>query len=262
MLVRKNPFHLVDSSPWPIVAGGVALLLTMGLVLWMHSKTFVFVGGSFFLMVFLVYSWWRDVVREGSYLGFHGVMVQKGLRIGMMLFIVSEVFFFLGFFWAFFHSSLSVLADISEEWPPVGLEPMDPMGVPLLNTVVLLSSGVTVTYCHYSVLTDSFGGGLMGLVWTLALGFFFTLLQLLEYVESSFSIADSVYGSVFFMATGFHGFHVIVGSLFLLVCLLRMGVGHFSSTQHVGLECAIWYWHFVDVVWIFLYVSIYWWGSV
>nr|YP_008082975.1 cytochrome c oxidase subunit III [Pyura gangelion]CCO25754.1 cytochrome c oxidase subunit III [Pyura gangelion] len=261
MVVRNNPFHLVDASPWPLLAGMMALGLTLGLVVWMHLGYFIFLGGALLGLVYVSFSWWADVVREGAYLGFHISMVQKGLRIGMMLFILSEVLFFFGFFWAFFHSGLTIIPDVGENWPPMGVVPMDPMGVPLLNTVVLLSSGVTVTYSHYSVLTDNAWGGLVGLVFTLSLGVFFTLLQLMEYMEAGFNIADSVYGSVFFMATGFHGFHVIVGSIFLMVCLFRMAGGHLSGVQHVGYECAIWYWHFVDVVWIFLYISIYWWGS-
>nr|YP_010845468.1 cytochrome c oxidase subunit III [Pyura mirabilis]UPP55923.1 cytochrome c oxidase subunit III [Pyura mirabilis] len=262
MSYRMSPFHLVDASPWPILGGGMALLVALGLVIWMHTSNFFFLFVALMMLLLVSFSWWRDVTREGCYLGFHGAMVQDGLRIGMVLFIISEVFFFLGFFWAFFHSGLAIIPDVGDSWPPKGILIMDPMSVPLLNTVVLLSSGLTVTYCHYSLLLNQQAGGILGLILTLGLGFFFTGLQLMEYMEAGFNISDSVYGSVFFMATGFHGFHVIVGSLFLSACLLRMVKGEFTDAQHVGLECAIWYWHFVDVVWIFLYISIYWWGSV
>nr|YP_008082995.1 cytochrome c oxidase subunit III [Halocynthia spinosa]CCO25774.1 cytochrome c oxidase subunit III [Halocynthia spinosa] len=258
---KATVFHLVDASPWPIMGANVGFLLTLGLVRWFHQGFFSVVFFGLLLLVLCCFFWWRDVVRESSYLGFHTSGVRKGLRIGMVLFITSEVFFFLGFFWAFFHSSLVSGVDLGCSWPPVGVEVLDPMAVPLLNTLVLLGSGVFVTYSHYSVVLGDYQGAVVGLFFTLCLGFFFTALQALEYVDASFSIADSVYGSVFFMATGFHGFHVLVGSIFLLVCLIRLISGGFSGTHHVGYECAIWYWHFVDVVWIFLYFCIYWWGS-
>nr|YP_010014982.1 cytochrome c oxidase subunit III [Halocynthia aurantium]QOI13833.1 cytochrome c oxidase subunit III [Halocynthia aurantium] len=259
---RGSVFHLVDASPWPILGANVGLMLVLGLVRWFHGGGLMVVEMGLWLCVGCVFFWWRDVVRESSFLGFHTSAVRRGLRIGMVLFILSEVFFFLGFFWAFFHSSLVSTADVGSTWPPYGLEIMDPMAVPLLNTVVLLGSGVFVTYSHYSLVMGDYSGSVLGLFFTLCLGVFFTMLQLMEYLDASFSIADSVYGSVFFMATGFHGFHVLVGSAFLFVCLFRLVLGEFSSSHHVGYECAIWYWHFVDVVWIFLYLSIYWWGSV
>nr|YP_009029819.1 cytochrome c oxidase subunit III [Botrylloides leachii]CCO25713.1 cytochrome c oxidase subunit III [Botrylloides leachii]CDM98941.1 cytochrome c oxidase subunit III [Botrylloides leachii] len=261
-MFRGSPFHLVDQSPWPIMASLCAFLVAGGLIFLMHLKisSLVFLGCFFLSLVSFL--WWRDVVREASYLGFHMYMVQQGLRIGMLLFIVSEVFFFFGFFWTLFHSSLVPVLEVGGVWPPYYLTVLDPLGVPLLNTVVLLCSGVTVTYSHHSVIGYNYDGAILGLVFTLGLGSFFTGLQGMEYFESSFNISDSVYGSVFFMATGFHGFHVIVGSIFLGVNLFRMMSGQTAGFQHVGYECAIWYWHFVDVVWIFLYVSLYWWGSL
>nr|YP_008082962.1 cytochrome c oxidase subunit III [Polycarpa mytiligera]CCO25741.1 cytochrome c oxidase subunit III [Polycarpa mytiligera] len=261
-MYRSNPFHLVDQSPWPIMASLCALQTALGLVVFMHMKSSILLFLSLFFLLVVSYLWWRDVSRESSYLGFHMIMVQRGLRIGMILFILSEVFFFLGFFWTFFHSGLAAVSEIGGVWPPYGIETLDPLNVPLLNTVVLLSSGITVTYSHHSMISGLYSDSVLGLILTLVLGFLFTFLQGMEYFESSFNISDSVYGSIFFMATGFHGFHVIVGSLFLLANLLRLLAGQLVSFQHIGYECAIWYWHFVDVVWIFLYSSVYWWGSV
>lgn len=206
--------------------------------------------------------WWRDVVRESSYLRFHMCMVQQRLRIGMLLFIVSEVFFFFRFFWTLFHSSLVPVLEVRRVWPPYYLNVLDPLGVPLLNTVVLLCSRITVTYSHHSVIRYNYKGSVLRLILTLRLRAFFTRLQGIEYFESSFNISDSVYRSVFFIATGFHRFHVIVGSIFLRVNLFRMVGRQTVRFQHVGYGCAIWYWHFVDVVWIFLYVSLYWWRSM
>lgn len=261
-MFRASPFHLVDQSPWPVFASLCAFLVAGGFIFLMHLKIsfLVFLRCAFLSLISLL--WWRDVVRESSYLRFHMTIVRQRLRIRILLFIVSEIFFFLRFFWTLFHSSLAPVLEIGRVWPPFYLEVLDPLRVPLLNTVVLLCSRVSVTFSHHSVIRYDFRRRVLRLTLTLRLGAFFTGLQRIEYFESSFNISDSVYGSVFFMATGFHRFHVIVRSIFLRVNLFRMWGGHSSRFQHVRYECAIWYWHFVDVVWIFLYVSLYWWGSL
>jgi cytochrome c oxidase subunit 3 len=188
-------------------------------------------------------------------------MVQQGLRSGMILFIVSEIMFFVAFFWAFFHSSLAPTVELGAIWPPKGIEVMNPFEIPLLNTVILLSSGAAVTWSHHAILASKRQDAILGLVFTIILAVVFTGLQGLEYVEAPFTISDGVYGSTFFLATGFHGFHVFVGTVFLFVCLIRLYKFHFTRTHHFGFEAAAWYWHFVDVVWLFLYVTIYWWGG-
>nr|ANZ03399.1 cytochrome c oxidase subunit III [Georissa bangueyensis] len=258
--MTRNPFHLVEFSPWPLVGSSGALFLTVGLAGWMHgySSVLMFVGLSLILLTMV--QWWRDVVREATFQGFHTWKVGKGLRWGMILFIVSEVCFFFAFFWAYFHSSLAPTLELGSCWPPVGVFPLNPFGVPLLNTAVLLASGVTITWGHHALMESDRIGALQGLFFTVVLGIYFTVLQGMEYYEASFSIADGAYGSTFFVATGFHGLHVLVGSSFLLVCLVRVYMYHFSSLHHFGFEAAAWYWHFVDVVWLFLYLSIYWWG--
>lgn len=205
--------------------------------------------------------WWRDISREGTFQGLHTQKVTTGLRWGMILFIVSEVLFFFSFFWAFFHRSLNATAEIGGCWPPIAIHPFNPFQIPLLNTAILLASGVTVTWAHHAILENFYTQTVQGLSLTIILGVYFSALQAVEYVEAPFSIADSVYGATFFVATGFHGLHVLIGSTFLAVCLVRLTKAHFSSDHHIGLEAAIWYWHFVDVVWLFLYATIYWWGS-
>ena len=257
----RQPFHLVEYSPWPLTGALGALAITIGTAAWFHnySPVCLFLGLAITLLT--IVQWWRDIIREGTFLGHHTSYVTKGLRWGIILFITSEIIFFFAFFWAFFHRRLAPTPELGCSWPPYGIFPLNPFSVPLLNTAVLLASGVTVTWAHHRLLEKSRIQTIQALVLTVALGAYFTFLQAGEYLETSFSIADSVYGATFFVATGFHGLHVLIGSSFLLICLLRTISMHFSSGHHFGFEAAAWYWHFVDVVWIFLYLCIYWWGS-
>nr|ACU00384.1 cytochrome c oxidase subunit III [Cryptobranchus alleganiensis] len=261
MTHQAHAYHMVDPSPWPITGAIAALLLTSGLAMWFHYKSVIILLTGFVIMIMTMFQWWRDIVREGTFQGHHTAPVQKGLRYGMILFITSEIFFFLGFFWAFYNSSLAPTIEMGECWPPIGIMPLDPFEVPLLNTAVLLASGVTVTWAHHSIIQGDRKEALQSLLFTIFLGLYFTALQAMEYFETTFTIADGVYGSTFFVATGFHGLHVIIGTMFLTICLLRQIYFHFTSLHHFGFEAAAWYWHFVDVVWLFLYISIYWWGS-
>ena len=192
----------------------------------------------------------------------HTSIVELGLRWGMALFIISEVFFFVRFFWAFFHRRLSPNVEVGAVWPPFGIKVFNPFQVPLLNTVILISSGIRVTWAHHTLIIGNYSQTKAGLFVTVALGFYFSFLQVLEYYEARFTFADRIYGSTFFIATGFHGLHVIIGTLFLLVMLFRHIKYEFRKNHHFGFEAAAWYWHFVDVVWLFLYIIICWWGRV
>nr|AKE07125.1 cytochrome c oxidase subunit III [Monopterus albus] len=261
MAHQAHAYHMVDPSPWPLTRAISALLMTSGLATWFHYKTttLLFLGTT--LLLLTMFQWWRDIIRESTFQGHHTTPVQKGLRYGMVLFITSEVFFFIGFFWAFYDSSLAPAIELGGLWPPTGISPLDPYEVPLLNTAVLLASGVTVTWAHHSILEGARKPALQSLTLTVLLGLYFTALQAMEYYEAPFTLADGVYGCTFFVATGFHGLHVIIGTTFLMVCLLRHTHYHFTSNHHFRFEAAAWYSHFVDVVWLFLYISIYWWGS-
>ena len=260
---QKHSFHLVDPSPWPIVGSFSALFMTFGGVCYMHG----YIGGYFLFqfgfisVLYVMFCWWRDVVREATYEGQHTQSVSDGLRMGMLLFIASEVMFFFAFFWAFFHSSFNPSITIGAVWPPASMIILDPWKVPLLNTILLLSSGASVTWAHHAIVYGSKSNGILALIITIVFAVIFTGLQVFEYITAPFTISDSVYGSSFFMATGFHGFHVFVGTCFLSVCLIRLYLNHFTREQHFGFEAAAWYWHFVDVVWLFLFITIYWWGS-
>ena len=256
----NHPFHLVDFRPWPLTGAIGALTIVSGLVKWFHQyDNSLFILGNIITLL-TIYQWWRDVSREGTIQGLHTYNVTIGLKWGIILFIVSEIFFFVRFFWAFFHRSLSPSIELGSSWPPMGILIFNPFQVPLLNTAILLTSGVTVTWAHHSLIEKNHSQTTQRLFFTVLLGVYFSMLQAYEYVEASFSIADAAYGSTFYMATGFHGLHVLIGTTFLLICLIRHIKFHFSNKHHFGFEAAAWYWHFVDVVWLFLYVSIYWWG--
>lgn len=259
-----HKFHLVDPSPWPLIASIGAFLLTSGLVVYMHKVLdgFGLFSHGLFLILFVMYVWWRDVIREATYEEHHTYAVQRGLRLGMILFIVSEAMFFFAFFWAFFHSSLAPAFNIGGVWPPKAIQVIDAFAIPLSNTIILLSSGATITWAHHALTLSAKRHTIISLTYTLFLAFFFTFLQGLEYVSAPFNISDSVYGSCFYMTTGFHGFHVFVGSIAIVVSFVRVVLNHFTDTHHVGFESSIWYWHFVDVVWLFLFVNVYWWSNL
>nr|ALO70542.1 cytochrome c oxidase subunit 3 [Euaesthetus ruficapillus] len=258
---KNHPFHLVEVSPWPLMGALSAMISMIGIIKWFHlfNNNLFLLGLMITLMI--MFQWWRDITRESTFQGLHTFNVVLGLRWGMILFITSEIFFFLSFFWGFFHSSLSPTIELGLNWPPIGISPFNPTQIPLLNTLILLTSGITVTWAHHSLMENNFNQTSQSLILTILLGIYFSILQGYEYIEAPFTISDSIYGSSFFMATGFHGIHVMIGTSFLLICLIRHIYNHFSMTHHFGFEAAAWYWHFVDVIWLFLYISIYWWGS-
>lgn len=266
----KHPYHLVNPSPWPIVMSFAAMALVSGGVMMMHSVQggIVVLLAGLLVVLGVAFSWWRDVVKEGMLDKAHTSAVRHGLRLGMGLFIVSEIMFFVAFFWAFFNASLRPLLPLTETWgmgagvwPPKGIQPFDAWDLPFINTLILLLSGTTVTWAHHALLHGNRSGLIKGLLLTVLLGMTFTGLQALEYGHAMFGFTDGVYASTFYMATGFHGFHVMIGTIFLAVCLVRAIKGQFTPEGHLGLEFAAWYWHFVDVVWLFLFVWVYWWGG-
>lgn len=258
------PYHLVDVSPWPILSSLALFIMAISAVLCFQGYAqahlllllgFILTGGAMLL-------WFRDVIVEGTYLGDHTKEVQRGLSIGVALFIVSEIFAFLSIFWAFFHSSLAPTIEIGQTWPPFGIEALDPFAVPLLNTILLLSSGAFITYGHHALIQGDRFGAILGTFLTILFALLFTGLQYYEYLLAGFTIADSVYGSVFFCSTGLHGLHVIVGTIFILVGFIRLINYHLTEAHHQGFEAAILYWHFVDVVWLFLFIVVYYWSGI
>jgi cytochrome c oxidase subunit 3 len=261
-----HPYHLVALSPWPIVGSFSLLLLAVGAVLLMHGNHFGYVAlpCGLVAVISLMAVWWRDVIKEARVDHAHTAAVQMGLRIGMALFILSEVMFFFAFFWSFFKAALSPEAILEGAWPiaegiwpPKGIIPFDPWDLPLTNTLTLLLSGCTVTWAHYAIRENKQQDAVLALKLSVGLGLLFTCLQAIEYHHAPFLFRDGIYPSNFFMATGFHGLHVFIGTIFLAVCMVRAKRGHFTPEHHLGFEFAAWYWHFVDVVWLFLFVFVY-----
>ena len=265
---KQHDYHLVNPSPWPFVASAGAFALALGGITYMHGGSMLWLIPGTLMVLYTMYAWWADVITEGQQ-GHHTRVVQLHLRYGMILFIASEVMFFVAWFWAFFDASLFAGEAINVarydftggHWPPKGIEVFDPWHLPLLNTLILLTSGTTLTWAHHALLHNDREGLKWGLICTVVLGLIFSCVQAYEYAHASFSFGGSIYGATFFMATGFHGFHVIIGTIFLIVCLLRALAGQFTPKEHFGLEAAAWYWHFVDVVWLFLFFTIYVWGG-
>jgi cytochrome c oxidase subunit 3 len=272
----KHDYHLVDPSPWPLIGAISAFTMAVGLIMTMKglrpggltAGPLVFAAGILGIL-YTMLSWWRDVIREATYEGFHTRVVQISHRYGMILFIASEVMFFVAWFWAYFDASLYTNDPLQYQrtdvtggaWPPKGIQTFDPWHLPLLNTLILLTSGTTVTWAHHALLHNDRQGLKWGLWLTIGLGLLFSFVQAYEYAHASFGFKGSIYGATFFMATGFHGAHVIIGTIFLAVCLWRAYQGQFTPQHHLGFEFAAWYWHFVDVVWLFLFASIYIWGA-
>lgn len=260
---QASPFHLVENSPWPATTSFALMSLALNFALTFHG----YIASPYWIFLSLVvvtYSmglWFRDIISEGTYLGSHTIAVKKGLNIGFILFVIAELFTFIGVFWAYAHSSLSPTIELGLQWPPMGIEAIAPTDLPLLNTILLLSSGATLTWSHHALIAKDRSGALYGLILTVVLALIFTVCQYFEYITSTFTFADGVYGTVFYAGTGLHGIHVMLGTAMLAVSAWRLYTYQLTSTHHVGYETSILYWHFVDVVWLFLFILFYWWGS-
>ncbi|MEC7491070.1 MAG: cytochrome c oxidase subunit 3 [Pseudomonadota bacterium] len=257
---HKHPYHLVDPSAWPFIGSIAAFVMAVGAVLYMHAEIGWVLILGFLGVLGTMAGWFWEVIKEAEYRGFHNPVVQVGMRFGMALFIASEVMFFVAWFWAYFNAALFPSEQIGAQWPPPGIQTFDTWDLPFLNTLILLMSGITVTWAHHALREGDRKHFLQGLGLTIGLGICFTGVQIFEYSHAAFGFREGIYPSTFFMATGFHGFHVLVGTIFLIVCFLRGRAGHFTADHHFGFEAAAWYWHFVDVVWLFLFICIYWWG--
>nr|ALO64480.1 cytochrome c oxidase subunit III [Andrena fulva] len=260
MMMTNHPFHMVTLSPWPMLTSMNIMNVFLGMNLFLHMKMIILMLISMVTMTMCLIQWWRDVIRESTFQGCHTFMVTKLIKMSMILFIISELMFFVAFFWTYFHSSIAPSIEIGMTWPPASIQQINPYNIPLLNSVILVSSGITITWAHYALLTKKSTEMKISFMLTIILGIYFTILQIIEYFEATFCFNDSIYGSIFFMTTGFHGSHVNIGLIFLSTCFIRFMNNHFSNMHHLHFETASWYWHFVDIIWLFLYITIYWWN--
>lgn len=260
-MLSRQPFHLVSISPWPPLTSLTMLLSAVFLIQFLYGYPLVWPLASLCLLIFILFCWALNIVYEATYQGAHTVRVRHSLTLGWLLFLASEVMFFSSFFWAYFHFGLSPDVRLGSTWPPTALTPISPQSLPLLNTCLLLTSSATVTWSHASLISSYYYKRSYALAATLFLALGFLCCQCIEYYCAPFTIADSCYGSIFYIGTGFHGFHVLLGSLLLLVSHFRLNVLHFTSRRHLGFLFRIWYWHFVDVIWLLLFLVFYVWGS-
>lgn len=274
---KPHPYHIVRPSIWPLMSAFAGMLLAVGMVLYMHDVKIgefpiglkgVYLG--LLAVASCMFFWWKDIIFEAVAEKIHTPIAQIGMRYGMALFIASEFMFFVAFFWAFF--DVSLYADQANmparieythgQWPPPQIETISALELPLMMTLILLLSGCTVTWAHHAILEGDQKGFIKGLGLSVILGVIFLCFQVFEYTHAAFGFKDGIYASTFYMATGFHGFHVFVGTVFLWICWLRGRKGHFDKENHFGFEAAAWYWHFVDVVWLFLFIAVYFWGGI
>nr|YP_010990687.1 cytochrome c oxidase subunit III [Rhotana formosana]WOW99131.1 cytochrome c oxidase subunit III [Rhotana formosana] len=260
-MTQNHPFHMVTKSPWPFLTSINLFMMLIMSASYMNNKFSLNLVLSSLLTIMCMMTWWNNIIKESTFQGNHTTSVTNMLKTGMLLFIVSEIMFFVSFFWMFFHSSLTPSVEIGMKWPPKSIKPFNPIEIPLLNTIILLASGASLTWSHQMLMMNKMNKSILTMMMTILLGIYFTILQKWEYTESQFTISDSIFGSAFFIMTGFHGIHVIVGTTLLIISTLRMMNIHLSSYHHMGYEASAWYWHFVDVVWLFLYISVYWWGK-
>nr|ALO64635.1 cytochrome c oxidase subunit III [Andrena haemorrhoa] len=259
-MMSNHPFHMVTLSPWPLMTSISIMNTFLSMTLLMYLKMKLLLAISLMMLIMCLFQWWRDVIRESTFQGFHSLTVTKLTKMSMILFIISELLFFVAFFWTYFHSSITPSIEIGMNWPPLSIEQFNPYNIPLLNSIILISSGLTITWSHYSMLNNNLLETKISLILTIILGMYFTMLQVYEYMEAPFCFNDSIYGSIFFMTTGFHGLHVNIGLIFIMICLMRLMKNHFSKMHHLNFETASWYWHFVDIIWLFVYITIYWWN--
>lgn len=271
---KPHPYHMVRPNIWPIISAFAGGLFTVMMLMYFPAYREALQAGGTDLpfpwgpllgvaaIMVCMFFWWKDVIYESVVEKAHTKIAEIGLRFGMALFISSEVMFFVAFFWAFFSAAFFPTEAIGYQWPPANIHVIEPFGLPFLMTMILLLSGCTVTWAHHAVLEGKIDQMVKALGLTVMLGFAFLCFQIYEYAHAHFGFTDGIYPSTFFMATGFHGFHVFVGTVFLFVCWRRAKKGHFTADRHFGFEAAAWYWHFVDVVWLFLFIAVYWWGNV
>nr|AKM70110.1 cytochrome oxidase subunit III [Kurisakia onigurumii] len=261
MMKINQPYFILNLSPWPILMSMNTFNLMLSNIMILNFKLNLYYFMNLMLIIMLSMLWWRDIIRESTFQGNHNFNIMNLIKLSMILFIISEMFLFISFFWNFLHNSLAPSIELGLNWPPKNIMFFNPMLIPMLNTIILLTSSFTVTLTHFYLLNNKKNKTLMFMNLTILMSLYFLLLQMLEYKQAMFTFSDSIFGSSFYMATGFHGLHVIIGTIFLMLNLIRMMKNHFSFIHHISFELAAWYWHFIDIIWLFLYMTFYWWNN-
>nr|UBR42851.1 cytochrome oxidase subunit III [Uroleucon sonchi] len=261
MMKINQPYFILNLSPWPILMAMNTFNLMISNIMIMNFKYNIMSLLNLLMILIISMMWWRDVIRESTFQGKHNFYIMNLIKFSMILFIISEMFLFISFFWNFLHNSLAPSIELGLNWPPKNIKFFNPLLIPLLNTIILLTSSFTITLTHLYLLNNSKKKTNIFMNLTIILSMYFLLLQMLEYNQATFTFSDSIFGSSFFMATGFHGLHVIIGTIFLMINSLRIMKLHFSYIHHISLELAAWYWHFIDIIWLFLYMTFYWWNN-
>nr|AGN73940.1 cytochrome c oxidase subunit III [Aphis glycines]AGW80615.1 cytochrome oxidase subunit III [Aphis glycines] len=261
MMKMNQPYFILNLSPWPILMAFNTFNLMISNIMTMNFKFNLILLINFLMIIMISMLWWRDVIRESTFQGNHNFFIMNLIKFSMILFIISEMFLFISFFWNFLHNSLAPSIELGLNWPPKNISFFNPLLIPLLNTIILLTSSFTITLTHFYLLNNSKKKTIIFMNLTIILSIYFLMLQMLEYNQATFTFSDSIFGSSFYMATGFHGLHVIIGTIFLMTNLMRMLKLHFSFIHHIKFELAAWYWHFIDIIWLFLYMTFYWWNN-
>lgn len=261
MIKINQPYFILNLSPWPILTALNTFNLIISNIIIINFKFNLISLINFLIIIIISILWWRDVIRERTFQGNHNFFIINLIKFRIILFIISEIFLFISFFWNFLHNSLAPSIELGLNWPPKNIIFFNPLLIPLLNTIILLTSRFTITLTHFYLLNNSKKKTIIFINLTIILSIYFLILQALEYNQATFTFSDSIFGSSFYIATGFHGLHVIIGTIFLIINLLRILKLHFSFIHHIRFELAAWYWHFIDIIWLFLYITFYWWNN-
>lgn len=261
MIKINQPYFILNISPWPILIAINIFNIIISNIILINFKFNIISPINIILIILISLIWWRDIIRERTFQGNHNFYIINLIKFRIILFIISEIFLFISFFWNFLHNSLAPSIELGLNWPPKNINFFNPILIPLLNTIILLTSRFTITLTHLYLLNNNKKKTIIFINLTIFLSIYFLFLQILEYKQATFTFSDSIFGSSFYIATGFHGIHVIIGIIFLLINLIRIINIHFSFIHHISFELGAWYWHFIDIIWLFLYITFYWWNN-
>lgn len=261
MIKINQPYFILNLRPWPILISINSFNFLISNIIIINFKFNLIRLLNLIIMILISIIWWRDIIRERTFQGNHNFYIINLIKLSIILFIISEIFLFISFFWNFIHNSLAPSIELGLNWPPKNINFFNPLLIPLLNTIILLTSRFTITLTHFYILNNFKNKSIKFINLTIILSIYFLILQAIEYNQANFTFSDSVFGSSFYIATGFHGLHVIIGTTFLSINLLRIIKIHFSFIHHIRFELAAWYWHFIDIIWLFLYITFYWWNN-